>query len=235
MHLNYIKGRYGYASNTDMKALLGLRPGQKLPAEGMPERLIQGVRVYVTPKGAGRKRILKSSKHRIMAICGQCYAHVSVGRLHQHKCPTLSSAERAIRELESLPIYGNHHSDSPAFEIAHTIAMGDAPLKIKLRALARMDAMTGCNEFPPTEADLAAYIKECTESEGPVKQHDWLTDRLDAGQLRERIAEDTAALVTMLATDDPHSVTLYDILNDIKSDVSVILAEADLLTKGQAK
>jgi hypothetical protein len=68
------------AQSHDIHALLGVK---KLPDEGMPERLIQGVRVYVKP--IVRVPGVKSSKHRVMAIC-RCNQHLSVGRLHQHKC-----------------------------------------------------------------------------------------------------------------------------------------------------
>lgn len=68
-----------------MKAL-GLKPGGHLPEEGMSERVIQGVRVYVKPAENRREQgYRKSSRHRVMAIC-ECGVHVSVGRLHQHKC-----------------------------------------------------------------------------------------------------------------------------------------------------
>lgn len=41
-----IQGKYRYASSSDMLAYLGVK---KLPPEGIPEQLIQGVRVYVKP------------------------------------------------------------------------------------------------------------------------------------------------------------------------------------------
>jgi hypothetical protein len=68
------------AHSSDMHVLLGVR---RLPDEGMPERLISGVRVYVKPIVRVKGR--KSSKHRVMAIC-KCGQHLSVGRIHQHKC-----------------------------------------------------------------------------------------------------------------------------------------------------
>lgn len=58
-----IEGRQGYSANsTDMYALLGVSSG-KLPAEGMPERLIQGVRVYVRPLDI-------TAHHRACIRCG---------------------------------------------------------------------------------------------------------------------------------------------------------------------
>jgi hypothetical protein len=68
------------AHSDEIHRLLGVK---RLPDEGMPERLIQGIRVYVKPIERVKGR--KSSKHRVMAIC-RCNQHLSVGRLHQHKC-----------------------------------------------------------------------------------------------------------------------------------------------------
>lgn len=76
-------GRYGRAQAGDMLILLGVK---KLPKEGMPEREIQGVRVYVKPStfnDRGTRR--RGLKHRVFAIC-DCGQHVPVGRLRQHVC-----------------------------------------------------------------------------------------------------------------------------------------------------
>jgi hypothetical protein len=81
-----ILGRFGRdASAGDMYELLGVTAGS-LPAEGMPERTIQGVRVYVKPlpPKTGTRR---NFGLRVTAIC-PCGRHVPVGRLHQHKCKT---------------------------------------------------------------------------------------------------------------------------------------------------
>lgn len=76
-----IEGRFGRrADSTDMLKELGVK---KLPREAMPERLIQGVRVYV--KAYERTHPRHTSTHRVMAICN-CGQHVPTGRLHQHKC-----------------------------------------------------------------------------------------------------------------------------------------------------
>lgn len=77
-----IVGRYGRATSSDMRELLGVRD---LPAEGMPEREIQGVRVYVAPQAPLTQGQRHRATHRIFAIC-ECGKHVPVGRLHQHKC-----------------------------------------------------------------------------------------------------------------------------------------------------
>lgn len=73
----------------DMRSLLGVKV---LPRDGMGERLIGGVRVYVAPlvPGWGKRwqhgRAAKCWQGlRVMAIC-ECGQHVAVGRLHQHKC-----------------------------------------------------------------------------------------------------------------------------------------------------
>jgi len=77
-----IMGQRGWpASAHDMYRELGVR---RLPAEGMPERVIQGVRVYVKPLPPLPLRQRQSL--RVMAICN-CGRHVPVGRLHQHICP----------------------------------------------------------------------------------------------------------------------------------------------------
>jgi hypothetical protein len=65
-----------------MYALLGTA---KLPVEGMPERLIQGVRVYVKPLPPSASSFRNFCGLRVMAIC-TCGQHVPVGRLHQHIC-----------------------------------------------------------------------------------------------------------------------------------------------------
>ena len=69
------------ANNEEVMEMLGLSE-HRLPKEGMPEQVIQGVRVYVKPF---EKAAFKSSKHRIMAICA-CGRHMGVSRLQQHKC-----------------------------------------------------------------------------------------------------------------------------------------------------
>lgn len=78
-------GRMFKAWAWDLYRLLGVKA---LPVEGMPERLIQGVRVYVRPLPAkvGARRNFQGL--RVMAIC-ECGKHVAVGRLHQHKCKSV--------------------------------------------------------------------------------------------------------------------------------------------------
>lgn len=85
-----IEGRYRYASSSDMLEFLGVK---RLPVEGMPERLIQGVRVYVKPLAPASGEVNRWSGRpvrnfqglRVMAICA-CGKHVPVGRLIQHVC-----------------------------------------------------------------------------------------------------------------------------------------------------
>jgi len=77
-----INGRYGRVWAWDMYGFLGVK---SLPVEGMEERLIQGVRVYVKPlppKTGPRRNFCGL---RVMAIC-DCGRHVPVGRLRQHRC-----------------------------------------------------------------------------------------------------------------------------------------------------
>jgi hypothetical protein len=78
--------RWHYADSHDMKALLGLKPNQQLPVEGMPGRSIYGVWVYVDPlvPRPGVRRNFQGLRVKAVCACGQ---HVAVGRLHQHRCP----------------------------------------------------------------------------------------------------------------------------------------------------
>lgn len=80
-----------HAHSGDVMEMLGLKRGGHLPDEGMPARVIQGIKVWVEPTPGpkydacwGRPR--KSSAHRVMCECPDCGKHMSVGRLHQHVC-----------------------------------------------------------------------------------------------------------------------------------------------------
>jgi len=78
-------GEYGWNLHShDVLPLLGLRPGEHLPAAGLPPRVIQGVKVWVAMSAAPTGR--KSATHRVLAECPLCGKVLSVGRLHQHKC-----------------------------------------------------------------------------------------------------------------------------------------------------
>lgn len=87
------------AHTDDVKAMLGLP--KKLPKEGVPPQIIQGIKVWVEPAAApvlvskwgGKLRPVKRSTHRVMAECPLCGAHLSAGRLHQHKCKSSTSKE----------------------------------------------------------------------------------------------------------------------------------------------
>jgi hypothetical protein len=89
-------GMQCHASSSEMLRMLGLRPGGHLPAEGMPPRLVDGIKVWVNASPPARYHHgwsakpskVKSSAHRVMAECPACGAHLSAGRLHQHKCKT---------------------------------------------------------------------------------------------------------------------------------------------------
>lgn len=77
-----IPGRYRYADAHDMYRLLGVRA---LPVEGMPERIIEGVRVYVKPLPEKVSRSRNFQGLRVMTIC-DCGQHLAVGRMIQHRC-----------------------------------------------------------------------------------------------------------------------------------------------------
>lgn len=80
----YIKaaGREWNAHTSEIFRLLGLT-GSHLPKEGMPPRLIQGIKVWVNPIKWPHP-LRKSSTHRVMAECPVCGKTMSAGRLHQH-------------------------------------------------------------------------------------------------------------------------------------------------------
>ena len=74
----------------EVYALLGLAPGQKLPPEGMPERLIQGIPVWVLPLPEVKvKRYVRQQRRfalRVRARCPQCGKETALSRLIQHTC-----------------------------------------------------------------------------------------------------------------------------------------------------
>lgn len=91
-----IPGRYRFNADAhDMYRLLGVTKS-RLPVEGMPERVIHGVRVYVKPLPPNTSVRRNFQGLRVMAIC-ECGQHLAVGRLHQHRCKT---GERYIVTLD---------------------------------------------------------------------------------------------------------------------------------------
>lgn len=74
------------AQSSDVRELLGLGRQGKLPAEGMPTMMIQGVEVYVLPVGSPGLNPKATRPHRVRAVCPKCSYHMSAGRLFQHKC-----------------------------------------------------------------------------------------------------------------------------------------------------
>jgi hypothetical protein len=79
-----------HAQNTDMLNIIGAAHGnpllKKWPDAGFPPVVIQGISVWVRP--IRRVPGKKSSAHRVMCECPKCGKVLSVGRLHQHVCPT---------------------------------------------------------------------------------------------------------------------------------------------------
>lgn len=76
------------ARNVDMIKKLGLHT-TRLPDAGMEPQMVDGIKVWVTPRAEPMDRargVRKSSTHRIMCECPKCGHHLSVGRLHQHSC-----------------------------------------------------------------------------------------------------------------------------------------------------
>lgn len=78
------RGRY-LASAGEVLEMLGVK---RLPVEGMPVRVIQGIPVYVRALRAKSGPFRNWDGLRVMAIC-ECGRHVPVGRLGQHKCGPL--------------------------------------------------------------------------------------------------------------------------------------------------
>lgn len=127
-----IPGRFNYANAHDMYRYLGTT---RLPDEGMSERLVHGVRVYVKPLPplesiAGTRRRRRFAL-RVMAIC-TCGRHVPVGRLHQHKCkaPVLNILARKPRSSDSELILvdrglPNCHRYVVGTATAHSLASGE--------------------------------------------------------------------------------------------------------------
>lgn len=77
------------ASAHEVIAMLGIANGH-LPVDGLLQRDIQGIKVYVRPLAgdaptnhAGRRFSL-----RVMAVCPACQRHVAASRLAQHRCPS---------------------------------------------------------------------------------------------------------------------------------------------------
>jgi len=97
-----------YANNDDMLRLLGVKV---LPKEGMPERKIQGLTVYVKPAPEPRLvnapgsiyhgKPFKSSRHRIMVIC-DCGKHVPAGRMRQHRCKEKQNESSSQKDVSHL-------------------------------------------------------------------------------------------------------------------------------------
>jgi hypothetical protein len=77
-------GRSWAMHSDEMLKTLGVE-GSKLPLEGLPQREIQGIQVWVVPH-VPHPNGRKSSKHRVLCACPNCGRVLSAGRLHQHKC-----------------------------------------------------------------------------------------------------------------------------------------------------
>lgn len=76
-------GRNPLGWSGEVMRKLGLRAGGHLPAEGMPERVVEGWAVWVTPEVVD-KRHRHGSAHRVMARCPGCHKELSLGRMGQH-------------------------------------------------------------------------------------------------------------------------------------------------------
>lgn len=90
-HPNYVNPhRAGWnVHSADMRELLGLDRKAKLPAEGMPQREINGIQTWVNPlvsEATRRDLGWPTRMHRVRCHCSDCGQEMSAGRLFQHKC-----------------------------------------------------------------------------------------------------------------------------------------------------
>lgn len=74
--------------------MLGLT-SSKLPVDGMPQRDVQGIRVYVNPLPERAPTNFRGRRFaiRVMAICPACQRHLAASRLHQHRCKSPIAAD----------------------------------------------------------------------------------------------------------------------------------------------
>lgn len=79
------------AQHADMLKKLGVR---RLPEAGMSPRMVEGIKVWVTPLEGERPGEGKRNGARIMCECPGCGHHVSAGRLAQHKCDATRRVSR---------------------------------------------------------------------------------------------------------------------------------------------
>lgn len=70
-------------TRTTMMAAFGLSASATLPAGGMPEIVLRGVRVKIVPRLYVKNQSARKP-HRILATCPDCGMEVSAGRMHQH-------------------------------------------------------------------------------------------------------------------------------------------------------
>lgn len=115
-------GKTWPAQAEEVKTMLGLKPGQPLPREGMAERLIQGIRVYVAPllPGWGKRHNGGWQGLRVMAIC-ECGRHITVSRLQQHKCKCgcggpYNHIGDCDNWLSEIPERREYHEDTPSLD-----------------------------------------------------------------------------------------------------------------------
>ena len=77
-----------HAHSADMMKKLGLTK-QRLPDAGMEARMVDGIKVWVTPRAEPANKALdvrKSSTHRVLCECPTCGHVLSAGRMFQHNC-----------------------------------------------------------------------------------------------------------------------------------------------------
>lgn len=94
-----IRDTYGRnALSSAMQLLLGVTNG-KYPAEGLPPRIVQGVKVWVEPLPPAQPGQKKRSTHRVKCECPKCGHVMSAGRMHQHKCDARNRRRAGIAAI----------------------------------------------------------------------------------------------------------------------------------------
>lgn len=83
------------ANSADFYLLMGQT--RRWPAEGLPARQVQGIKMWVAPLSAKPVDGSRRAGHRVLCQCPTCGATLSAGRLVQHKCGSARTVEEQLR------------------------------------------------------------------------------------------------------------------------------------------
>lgn len=95
------------AQEPELRQLFGVT-GPRWPKQGCKPREIQGIWVHVLPAdhasltqlGLPGEEKARRAQHRCIALCPECGAQVSAGRLHQHRCDARVNKTERLRRFE---------------------------------------------------------------------------------------------------------------------------------------